>query len=188
MISSQRSLLCGIAVFYCTQALSLHGNIRPEGDPRALTEASLDDHQWQDHPALREPGGGAHRANDMSAGYIDDPRVLRELSMRFRGIRTMWFDRQANKWILRKADGFEKRQAYLYRLLDHYLRMDRLKGTTKKQMQEIFGPPERAYVRHWDTSNPLFYDVMEWPVGQRDTFLVSFDNGRVVSAGVIMGY
>jgi hypothetical protein len=56
----------------------------------------------------------------MVAAGIKDPRVLKELSRRFRAAKPLRLVEKGGRVTVRGADDFERRQEYLLRLLDHY--------------------------------------------------------------------
>jgi hypothetical protein len=124
---------------------------------------NADDDSWRRHPALSEPDGKSHRF-DRTLPKIDDPRILTELSRRFRDTGT---------------DDFERRQEYLLRLLDYYYFDDpnRLVGKAPMEVERIFGPGERGVIP----------DTLEWS-GGRDTFVVYFKKGRATGAWYAVGY
>src|SRR5436190_19732934 len=78
------------------------------------------DESWKKHPALAEPDGKSHRGHQMVAADIKDPRVLKELSRRFREAKALRFVEKNGKQVVVGAEDFEKRQEYLLRLLDYY--------------------------------------------------------------------
>src|SRR5262245_4173664 len=80
-----------------------------------VKEPMFDD-DWRQHPALMEPDGVSHRGDKMIADDVRDPRIIAELSRRFRATQAMRFANQ--QWT--GTDGFERRQEYLLRLLDFY--------------------------------------------------------------------
>jgi hypothetical protein len=116
-----------------------------------------------DHPALAVPDGESHRGGPWVGADIDDPRVLDELSRRYR-----------------TEKDFERDQEYFLRLLDYYLfSRDRLTGKTRVEIERIFGPPMDP---DEEDSNRC-----EWK-GGRDYLVVDFKDGIAVGAFHIMGY
>lgn len=134
------------------------------------------DESWKSHPALAIPDGRSHRGEPMLGADIKDPRVLVELSRRFRETDRFLLVKVGDEWIFRGAEHFEKRQEYLLRLLDHYLfSKQRLTGMTRAEIESIFGP------LYWTS------DRASVSAG-RDTLTMSFVNDRVVDAIYSMGY
>jgi hypothetical protein len=134
------------------------------------------DDSWKNHPALAEPDGQSHRGDKMVAADINDPRVLAELSRRFRETKPLQLVEQGGKTIVRGAEDFEKRQEYLLRLLDYYwFSRPRIVGKTWAEVESIFGPlgprTERAQIS-----------------AGRDTLYLSFKDGRVSDGYYAMGY
>ena len=120
--------------------------------------------EWKGHPALVHPTGQSGRGGPMVATEIDDIRVLKELSRRFRESKTRNSEDRLN---------FEIRQEYLLRLLD-YLWFDkqRIIGMSRIEVEQIFG--------HLNGSSVS---------GGRDCFFLDFDErGRVSGAFYAMGY
>ena len=116
-----------------------------------------------DHPALAVPDGESHRGGPMVGADIDDPRVLDELSRRYR-----------------TEKDFERKQEYFLRLLDHYLfSRDRLTGMTRVEIERIFGPPM--------DSDEEVSNRREWK-GGRDYLVVDFKDDIAVQVMHIMGY
>ncbi|MEQ8787507.1 MAG: hypothetical protein RIC55_14480 [Pirellulaceae bacterium] len=146
----------GLAAFLLVAAISLCCR------PALHGQDAKDDDSWKKHPALAEPDGRSHRGDKMVAAEIEDPRVLKELSRRFRATRKGFED-------------FELRQEYLLRLLDYYyFSKRRIVGMKRTEVEEIFGPlgggPDRAFVS-----------------GGRDRFVLWFKDGRVSGAYYAMG-
>lgn len=115
---------------------------------------------WRSHPALAEPDGHRHRGDKMVGHTVDDPRVLGELSRRFKMTRNY---------------------EYFLRLLDYYyFNENRLVGMTQSQVEEIFGPgdPDRDFPG---------VQRLRWAV-LPDFLFVTLEDDRVVSASYIMGY
>jgi hypothetical protein len=131
------------------------------------------DDKWKSHPALAEPDGRSHRGDQMVAADVGDPRVLAELSRRFRQTQPLQLTPQG---AVRGAEDFERRQEYLLRLLDYYwFSKPRLVGMTRAEVEAIFGPLGR------DTKRA---DI---PAG-RDVLHLWFREGRVSGAFYAMGY
>jgi hypothetical protein len=131
---------------------------------------------WRLHPALAEPDGRSHRGDRMAAANVDDPRVLAELSRRFRATEPLRLTRRGQDPTIRGAGDFERRQEYFLRLLDHYwFSKQRLVGMDRRAVVRIFGPlgdrPDRGQVS-----------------AGRDTLYLSFANGRVTGGFYSMGY
>ena len=140
------------------------------GSPRPQDEPP----DWRVHPALVEPDGQSHRGDKMVAAGVDDPRVLEELSRRFKS----------------SENDFEKRQEYLLRLLDYYLwgknpehsnTDNRLLGMSIAQVEAVFGPGNPG-AQLTDRTDSLFWR------GGRDLLVVYFEDGRISYAVYIMGY
>jgi hypothetical protein len=134
------------------------------------------DESWRNHPALLEPDGLSHRGNKMVAAAVQDPRVLTELSRRFRQTRPVRVVQQGEETTVLATEDFERRQEYLLRLLDYYwFSKPRLVGMTRAEVVGIFGPlgedPERAVIS-----------------AGRDILSLYFKEGRLVSAFYAMGY
>jgi hypothetical protein len=134
------------------------------------------DEGWRQHPALAEPDGESHRGDKMIAADIKDPRVLKELSRRFRAAKQLRLIEKDGRVTVSGAEDFERRQEYLLRLLDHYwFSKQRLVGMTRADVEQVFGPlgadPERASIS-----------------AGRGTFCVYFKGGRVSGAYYCMGY
>jgi hypothetical protein len=136
---------------------------------------------WRSHPALTVPDGRSHRHGKILVGdNVNDPRVLAELSRRFRATKELAFIKVGNDWKLRGEQDFEIRQEYFLRLLDHYwFSKDRLTGMTRQQIESLFGPggldPGRRSGR------------LQWSAG-RDMLLADIENNRVLGAQYVMGY
>jgi hypothetical protein len=138
--------------------------------------APPNDDDWKKHPALAEPDGESHRGDKMIAAEIKDPRVLIELSRRFREAKPLRIVEKDGKEVVVGAKDFEKRQEYLLRLLDYYwFSKQRLVGMTRVEVEQIFGPlgadPERVFI-----------------FAGRDTFCIRFKDRRVSEAFYSMGY
>jgi hypothetical protein len=131
---------------------------------------------WRNHPALAEPDGQSHRGGKMVAADITDPRVLKELSRRYRELKPLRIVERDGKTIVLGAEDFEKRQEYLLRLLDYYwFSKQRLVGMTRTEVEAIFGP--------------LGNDAGQAHVAAgRDTLCLWFQGGRVTGAFYAMGY
>jgi hypothetical protein len=112
----------------------------------------------------------------MVAASIEDPRILAELSRRFRLTKPLQFVGHGNAAALVGAEDFERRQEYLLRLLDYYwFDQERLRGMTRREVEAIFGS--------------LGSDLQRASVsGGRDTFTIWFQQGRVSGAYHTMGY
>src|SRR5262249_25079388 len=131
---------------------------------------------WKNHPALAEPDGRSHRGDKMVASEINDPRILLELSRRYRQTQPLQLVQQGGKTIVRGAEDFERRQEYFLRLLDyHWLSKPRLIGMTWAEIEGIFGPlgpkAERADIS-----------------AGRDSLCLWFKEGRVINAYYAMGF
>jgi len=114
------------------------------------------------HAALAIPDGESRRGGPWVGADIDDPRVLEELSRRYRA-----------------EEDFERRQEYFLRLLDYYLfSRDRLAGKSRPEIERIFGP---------GSSDEHHSNRLAWG-GGRDSLIVDFENGVAVGAIYIMGY
>jgi hypothetical protein len=134
------------------------------------------DEEWKNHPALEEPDGRSHRGDKMVAADIDDPRILLELSRRFRQTKPLQLVQQSDKPTVQGFGNFERRQEYLLRLLDYYwFSKPRVLGMTGAQVEGIFGPLESK-------------DGRDCISGGRDTVYFSFKNGRVSYVFYAMGY
>ncbi|MCZ7647193.1 MAG: hypothetical protein M5U26_18380 [Planctomycetota bacterium] len=139
-------------------------------------DAPGEDDAWKKHPALAEPDGGSGRGGKMVAADIKDPRILKELSRRFRATRPMRIEEKDGKTRVVGAEDFERRQEYLLRLLDYYwFSQERLKGMTRAEVEEIFGPLG---------GNGASASIH----AGRDTFYIAFEDGRVSHAFYAMGY
>ena len=143
---------------------------------KGIRQSAPLDNAWKNHPALAKPDGQSHRGGKMIAARISDPRILAELSKRFRQTEPLQLVANKGKVAVSGGEDFERRQEYLLRLLDYYwFSRPRLVGMTRAQVEEIFGPlrpeAERAYI-----------------TGGRDTFYLWFKKGRVSDAFYAMGY
>jgi len=132
--------------------------------------------EWKKHPALAEPDGRSHRGDRPLAANIDDPRVLAEISRRFRKTAPLRFTRKRGVTGIEGERDFERRQEYFPRLLDHYwFSKQRLLGMSRPAVERIFGPlgnnPHRAEVR-----------------GGRDSLHLTCQRGRVTGAFHVTGY
>jgi hypothetical protein len=110
------------------------------------------------------------------AADIDDPRILAELSWRYRRTNPLELVPRRGEVAVRGAEDFERRQEYLLRLLDYYwFGKQRLVGMTRVEVEGIFGPlgpdTERASIS-----------------AGRDKLHLWFKDGRVSSAYYAMGY
>jgi hypothetical protein len=134
------------------------------------------DEGWKDHPALAEPDGRSHRGDRMVAAGIDDPRVLLELSRRFRRTEPLRLVRRGGETTVSGAEDFERRQEYLLRLLDYYwFSKPRLVGMTRAEVEVVFGPLGAVAGRASISAG-------------RDALCLWFKGGRVTSAFYAMGY
>ncbi len=130
MFVARRSLLLFLGAV--TGGLAV---LPPQGDVRGRRPA---DDGWEGHPALAEPDGRSRRGDKAVAADAGDPRVLAELSRRFRQTKPLQLTPQGD---VRGAEDFERRQEYLLRLLDYYwFSKPRLVGMTRVEVEAIFGP------------------------------------------------
>jgi len=136
---------------------------------------------WRSHPALAEPDGKSHRNGRVLVGdKITDPRVLTELSRRFRATKELAFNKVGDDWELEGEEDFEIRQEYFLRLLDYYwFSKDRLTGMTRDKIESIFGP---GGLDPGQKSGRLI-----WSAG-RDELIADIENNRVVDAQYVMGF
>lgn len=153
------SARCSLLIFLGMVAAGFAVLPSPEGVRRRHPA----DDKWKNHPALAEPNGRSHRGDKMVAANVEDPRVLDELSRRFRQTKL-------------QDEDFGRQQEYFLRLLDYYwFSKPRLVGMNRAEVEEIFGPlgrdPERADIS-----------------AGRDVLCLWFKNGRVSDAFYAMGY
>ena len=149
-------------------------NCSPQAPEEGWLKHPVFDDHWLQHPALMEPDGISRRGGKMVADDVRDPRIIAELSRRFRATQAMGFVNQ--QWT--GTDDFERRQEYLLRLLDFYhFSANRLAGMSRAKVQEIFGAGDRC-----PPGNRL-----SWSAG-RDVFVVWFRKGRVAGSYYVMGY
>jgi hypothetical protein len=112
----------------------------------------------------------------MVAAAIDDPRILLELSRRFRRTEPLRLVRQGGETTVAGAEDFEMRQEYLLRLLDYYwFSKPRLVGMTREEVEGVFGPLGPVAGRASISAG-------------RDTLCLWFKGGRVSDAFYAMGY
>lgn len=168
MLTARGSLLLFIGVVI--GGLSLFLSL--ENDRQS--KPSEDD--WKNHPVLAEPDGESHRGDKQLGADIHDPRILAELSRRFRATTPLRIVQEGARTTVRGADDLGRRQEYLLRLLDYYwFSKRRLVGMARGEVEGIFGPlageADRAEIR-----------------GGRDLFLLWFKEGRVYGAYYAMGY
>jgi hypothetical protein len=132
--------------------------------------------QWKNHPALAEPDGHSHRGDRMVAADIHDPRIVRELSRRYRQTEPLRLVQQGGETTVLGAEDFERRQEYLLRLLDFYwFSKPRLVGMSRAEVEGIFGPLRPNAGRASISAG-------------RDTLYLWFKEGRVSDAFYAMGY
>lgn len=152
--------------------------------PLAAERVGAADEAWRQHPALADPDDRSHRGGKMVAADIDDPRVLVELSRRFKAADAADRSEDTRGW-LHKGRNFQLRQEYLLRLLDYYhFSQDRLTGKTKTEVEAIFGPGNRL---KFGADPAEQDDMLAWQAG-RDTFIVYLDGQRVTGTYYAMGY
>jgi hypothetical protein len=175
LISFSSILGCGLYLASGWMNSEQLGHWNPDGG--GLKERKSD---WRSHPALAEPDGQSHRHGRMLGDKINDPRVLDELSRRFRATRELRFVKSGDAWKLEGGGDFEYRQEYFLRLLDYYwFSKDRLTGMTRHKIESIFGP---GGLERSQRSGRL-----SWSAG-RDMLIADIENNRVVDAQYVMGY
>ena len=145
----------------------------PAALPETVRRSRPVNDKWKNHPALVEPDGRSHRGDKMVAADVEDPRVLAELSRRFRQTEPLQPTPQGR---IKGAEDFERRQEYFLRLLDYYwFSKPRLVGMTQAEVEMIFGP--------------LGGDTEQAGISAgRDVLYLWFKNGRVRDAFYAMGY
>jgi hypothetical protein len=167
------------SVFYLFPNSTLPRQRNPADPDDQDLRAREDD--WRSHPALAAPDGRSHRHGRVLVGdKIDDPRVLAELSRRFRATQELRFATMGDAWKLEGERDFEIRQEYFLRLLDFYwFSMDRLTGMPRHKIEAIFGPggldPSRKSGR------------LSWSAG-RDVLIADIENNRVIGVQYVMGF
>jgi hypothetical protein len=147
--------------------------LSPQGSTR---RNGLVAEEWTNHRALSEPDGHSHRGDRMVAADVNDPRIVRELSRRYRQTEPLHLVQQGGETTVRGAEDFERRQEYLLRLLDYYwFSKPRLVGMRRTEVEGIFGPFRLSGGRASISAG-------------RDTLYLWFKEGRVSGAFYAMGY
>jgi len=122
----------------------------------------------ESNPALSPPDGISHRGDKMVGDNLTDLKDVAALGM-----------------LYREAKGFEIRQEYFLRLLDHFwFSQQRFTGMKLAEIEQVFGPGKPDKYAGNQKPNVT---CLEWS-GGRDLIKVWFEGEKATGAAYIMGY